>query len=251
MQYAMRAATCPQYLDFHYAVHMLHLMSKTITKVINSLRLPCLLLSWIYLSTGATQLQAQDIKPITSQAEMLRNRSGEKLNPNGFTSGVVVQLRKGMFYDVEKTSMGSVILSVDGESVEVPASDVNISKKIIREANPITGFIPGKLVVMSASYGPPTRRASPDPLVKRELQKIIPQQDINEPIRIPVTDALYGRKTTSLVGSTTSGRIDEYGNYWETTQTEKTSKNVLKLEYQYNGKTLTKMALEESELVLP
>ncbi len=88
-------------------------------------------------------------------------------------------------------------------------------------------------------------------MVRRELEKLIPQQGITEPIKIPVTDALSGRKRTTLVESNTSGRIYSGGYYEETTLTEKISKNVLQLEYQYNGQIFKKIALEDSELVLP
>ncbi len=112
-----------------HAVHMLHMMLNT-TSFINTLRLSALFLSGLYLAAGTLNLRAQDNTPIAYQAEVLGNCSGDKLNGNGFSAGVV-QLKKGLFYDVESTSMGSVNMNVDVELVRVSKDKVKISKKIL------------------------------------------------------------------------------------------------------------------------
>ena len=136
--------------------------------------------------------------------------------------------------------------------MRVPRDDVSISKKIVREADPISGFVPGKIVLLNASYGPPTARPIRNSQTLRALQNMIPRDEITKPVEVLVTDALLGAQANAqTVASSSSGNIDYNGNFNMITQTQKAQKNVLQVEYQYNGEKLKKSAMEESVLTLP
>ncbi len=196
-------------------------------------------------------LHAQDANPQVQQAEILKNVSVTKIGPTGFTEGQI-SLQKGSFYDVEKIVLSNVFINVDGQSVRVPRDDVSISKKIIREADPVTGFIPGKIVLLNASYGPPTARPIRNSQTLRALQNMIPRNEITTPVEVLITDALLGpRANTQTVTSSSSGSIDYNGNFNMIIQTQKAQKNVLQVGYQYNGEKLKKSVMEESVLILP
>lgn len=185
------------------------------------------------------------------QAEVLRNVSVTKIGPTGFSEGQV-SLQKGCFYDVVKIDQSNVLINVDGRRVRVPRDDVSFSKKIVREADPNTGFAPGRIVLLNASYGLPTARPIRHSQTLRLLQNMIPKSEIKKPIQIIVTDELLGtRKNPQTVVNSSAGTIDDDGNIIMTTQTPKPQKNILRIEYQYNGEKLEKSALEESVLTLP
>ncbi len=81
---------------------------------------------------------------------------------------------------------------------------------------------------------------------------MIPKGEITKPVEVLITDALLGtRANAQTVVNSSSGSIDYDGNISMTTQTQKAQKNVLHLEYQYNGEKLKKSAIEESVLILP
>jgi hypothetical protein len=63
--------------------------------------------------------------------------------------------------------------------------------------------------------------------------------------------SLGPRANAQTVVNSSSGSIDYDGNISMTTQTQKAQKNVLHIEYQFNGEKLKKSALEESVLILP
>lgn len=196
-------------------------------------------------------LHAQDANPQVQQAEILKNVSVTKIGPTGFTEGQI-SLQKGSFYDVEKVVLSNVFINVDGQLVRVPRDDVSISKKIVREADPITGFASGKIVLLNASYGLPTARPIRNSQTLRLLQNMIPKGEITKPVEILITDALLGpRANAQTVVNSSSGNIDYNGNFNMITQTQKAQKNVLQVEYQYNGEKLKKSAIEESVLILP
>ena len=81
---------------------------------------------------------------------------------------------------------------------------------------------------------------------------MIPRTEITKPVEVLITDALLGPKANAqIVASSSSGSIDYNGNFNTITHTQKAPKNVLQLEYQYNGEKLKKSAMEESVLILP
>jgi len=208
-------------------------------------------LSGLKLFACTLSLHAQHANPQVQQAEILKNVSVTKIGPTGFTEGQI-SLQKGSFYDVEKVVLSNVFINVDGQLVRVPRDDVSISKKIVREADPISGFVPGKIVLLNASYGPPTARPIRNSQTLRALQNMIPRNEITKPVEVLVTDALLGAQANAqTVASSSSGNIDYNGNFNMITQTQKAQKNVLQVEYQYNGEKLKKSAMEESVLTLP
>jgi len=215
-------------------------------------RLPLIiLLSGLNTFISKLSFCAEETSPQVQQAEILRGISATKIGPTGFSEGQI-SLQKGSFYDVEKVVLSNVFINVDGQSVRVPRDDASISKKIVREADPVTGFIPGKIVLLNASYGLPTARPIRNSQTLRALQNMIPRNEITKPVEVLVTDALLGAQANAqTVASSSSGNIDYNGNFNMITQTQKAQKNVLQVEYQYNGEKLKKSAMEESVLTLP
>ncbi len=208
-------------------------------------------LSGLQLFVCTLILAAEETSPQVQQAEILRNISVTKIGSTGFSAGQI-SLQKGSFYDVEKIVLSNVLVNVDGQLVRVPRDDVSISKKVVREADPITGFVPGKIVLLNASYGLPTARPIRNSQTLRALQNMIPRNEITKPVEVLITDALLGAQANAqTVVSSSSGNIDYNGNFNMTTQTQKAQKNVLQVEYQYNGEKLKKSAFEESVLILP
>ncbi len=214
-------------------------------------------LAWIVFLFGliilvcAFDLRCEETTPRVLQAEILRNISVTKIGPTGFSEGQI-SLQKGSFYDLEKIVLSNVFISVDRQLVRVPRDDVSISKKIVREADPVTGFVPGMIVLLNASYGLPTARPIRNSQTLRALQNMIPRNEITKPVEVLITDALLGpRANTQTVASSSSGNIDYSGNFNMATQTQKAQKNVLQVEYQYNGRKIKKSALEESVLIFP
>lgn len=197
-------------------------------------------------------LHAEEVGQPPQQAELMRTISGTRLGPSGFSAGQV-KLERGMIYEVkERKGFSSVVLLVDGESVEVRESDLRISDKVITEPDPVTGFVPGRIILKSAYYGAPTERPRGNRQVLRVLQSMVPRSNIDKPVEVLVTDALLGRDAAlqSIQGSM-SGQMDDYGNVRGNVQMQKPKKNVLVVEYQYNGQFLKKSALEETTLILP
>ena len=208
-------------------------------------------LSGLELFLCTLNLCAAETNPQVLQAEILKNISVTKIGPTGFSEGQI-SLQKGSFYNVEKIVLSNVFLNVEGQLVRVPRDDVSISKKVFREADPISGFVPGKIVLLNASYGLPTARPIRNSQTLRVLQNMIPRDEITKPVEVLITDALLGPKANAqAVVNSSSGNIDYNGNFNMTTQTQKAQKNVLHIEYQFNGEKLKKSALEESVLILP
>ena len=208
-------------------------------------------LSGLKVFSFMLSLHAEETNHQLQQAEILKNISVTKIGPTGFSEGQI-SLYKGSFYDVQKIVLSSVFLNVEGQLVRVPRDDVSISNKIVREADPVTGFVPGKIVLLNASYGRPTPRPIRNSQTLRLLQNMIPKGEITKPVEVLITDALLGTKANAQrVVNSSSGRIDYDGNISMTTQTQKAQKNVLHIEYQFNGEKLKKSALEESVLILP
>jgi len=208
--------------------------------------------AFAFVALFSSPLQAEEAEQPPQQAELLRTVSGTRLGPNGFSAGQV-RLERGMIYDVkEKKGFSSVVLLVDGDSVEVRESDLRISDKAIKEPDPVTGFVPGRIILRSAYYGAPVERPRNNRQVLRVLQSMVPRNDIDKPVEVLVTDALLGRDAAyqSIKGSM-SGQMDIYGNVSGNVQMQKPKKNVLVVEYQYNGQFLKKSAIEEGVLILP
>lgn len=135
-------------------------------------------------------------------------------------------------------------------------------------------FQPGIIELVSARYTLPGNQPRN---VKNRLQKLIPNTVISAPVSILVSDELsdaakaQGTVTTSVgIGvaatsaqATTIGTTTPQGNSASITQvngvtvgvaavqSQTTQKNILTVEYIYNGVRLKKQALEGTQMVLP
>jgi len=198
----------------------------------------------ISLLWGLSRLNAEDVPAPQQEAEVKRNVAGTIIGPNGFSDGQL-SLEKGKVYDVIGVSgFSDVLISVEGKAVKVRESDVRVFEKVAHDVDQSTGFVPGRIYLSSAYYGPPVERPRPDRQTLRAVQKMLPDGEISKPIEILVTDALSGRASGS---QKIRGEMDYYGNI----QMEKEKKNVLILEYEFNGEKIKKSAIEETVLVLP
>lgn len=197
-------------------------------------------------------LLAGDAQQSSHQAELIRTLSGTKLGPSGFSTADQVKLEKGMIYDVWGIKDAStVVLLVDGDLVLVRKSDLRISNKVVKESVP-DGFIPGRIVFRSAYYGPPDKRPRNDPQVLRILRSMVPGDEILKPVELLVTDVFLGRNAKGDIDKGWMvGEVDRDGNLSGAVRIPKPKKNVLVVEYQFNGEFHKKSALEESTLVLP
>jgi hypothetical protein len=188
-------------------------------------------------------LNADDAVAAQYEAEIRRNLAGSVIGKNGFSMGQV-NLEKGRVYDVVGyAGFSDVLISVNGATVKIRDEDVSISQKIVRKTDQ-SGLVPGRLFLISAYYGPPVDRPRPDRKILRALGKILPNSEITKPIEILVTDALLGRTADS---QSIKGKVDYDGNI----RIEKQKKNVLIVEYEFNGEKNKKSAVEETVLTIP
>ncbi|WP_395739275.1 hypothetical protein [Prosthecobacter sp.] len=115
------------------------------------------------------------------------------------------------------------------------------------------GFIPGTIQLISARYSLPNEAARN---VKNRLGKLVPSGVINAPVSILVTDQLsdaaldQGNSTVATGaavavtdGTTTAGVAQVV--------VQEQGRNMLTVEYMYNGQKYKKQAIEGSYLVLP
>lgn len=191
---------------------------------------------------------AQTAPPPPMQAELGRSTTGRTLGPNGLASGTM-SLKKGMIFPVTEQKMGFVVLSVNGRKVVVSDKEVILSPAPEGAGAPPAGapqpaFVPGQIVLISARY---TIEGNQPRNVKVRLAKLIPTGVINQPVSILVTDGLSsaaqaqdGQAVVSGVNSNSS-----------TVQVQLSARNILTVQYSFNGQVLTKQAAEGTHLVLP
>jgi hypothetical protein len=184
---------------------------------------------------------AQDAtKPM--QAKLMRSTSGREMAAFGLGSGSI-PLHKGAIYDVVRQENGNVVLSVEGKNVLVQKDAVSVTEKL-QVAVTSTGFVPGKVVLISAKY---TIEGDQPRNVKNNLQKLIPDTLLNAPLEIIVTDALstaaqdQGQSQAGIV--VTPNTVSIYA--------KTNARNVLIVQYLYNGQRFTKQVPEGQKLVLP
>ena len=202
------------------------------------------------LALMGLNVQAQNLEN-PMQGELMRSTTGRSLDASGFSAGSV-PLQKGAVYDVVRQENGNVVLNVNGQNVVLQAGAVRITPKPMATAATVatpgipSGFVPGKIVLVSARY---TIENDQPRNVKNNLQKLIPQTVITAPLSIPVTDALstaaqdQGNVSQSTVVITSSTTATVY--------TRRPSRNVLTVQYLYNGQKFTKQVPEGQILVLP
>lgn len=186
---------------------------------------------------------SQTIPEASKQAEILRQTTGRMLNQQGLAEQPV-PVRKGFVFDVVEESLADVILIHNGRKFKVAKSDVRIAEKGAEPTPSANGFTPGTIVLISAKY---TVQGNQPRNVKNRLSKLIPVGVITEPVAIQVTDEL-----SSLANNqgNTNTSVTFNGNTTIVTTTE-APKNILTVEYSFNGQVRRKQALEGSILVLP
>ena len=192
----------------------------------------------------SSSLLAQTPAPTpTKQATINRATTGRMLNAQGMAEQPV-PVRKGFVFDVVEESLADVTLIHNGRKFKVSKGDVSLTEKGAALAPSAGGFQPGTIVLMSAKY---TVQGNQPRNVKNRLSKLIPTGVVTEPVSIQVTDDLSS--LASGQGNTnTTVTID--ANSAVITRTE-APKNVLTVEYSFNGQIRRKQALEGSILVLP
>lgn len=176
------------------------------------------------------------------QAKLMRSTSGREMADFGLGSGSV-PLHKGAIYDVVRQDVNGVVLSVEGKNVLVQKDSVSVTEKF-QTAVTSSGFVPGKVVLVSARY---TIEGDQPRNVKNNLQKLIPDTLLNAPLEIIVTDALstaaqdQGQSQGSII--ITPNIVSIYA--------KTNARNVLTVQYIYNGQRFTKQVPEGQKLVLP
>ncbi|MCX6848046.1 MAG: hypothetical protein NTY98_03915 [Verrucomicrobia bacterium] len=193
---------------------------------------------------GATAALAQNAAKLM-QAELLRSTTGRGIDSFGFAS-LSVPLKKGALYDVVRQENGNVVLTIDGKQVVVPTGAVALTEKLLASVTSNTGFVPGKIVLVSAKY---SLDGNPPRNVKNALQKLIPQTIVTEPVQIIVTDALSSAAQDQ--GNQTQGTVIITPDMRVNVVIRTPTKNVLTVEYLFNGKSFTKQVPEGEKLVLP
>lgn len=193
---------------------------------------------------GATAVLAQNAGKLM-QAQLLRSTTGRGIDGSGFAS-LSVPLKKGAIYDVVRQENGNVVLKIDGKDVVVPAGALALTEKLLTAVASNNGFVPGKIVIVSAKY---SLDGNQPRNVKNNLQKLIPQTIITEPVQIIVTDALSTAAQDQ--GNQSQGTVVITRGMVLGVVTAAPAKNVLTVEYLFNGKSFTKQVPEGEKLVLP
>lgn len=205
------------------------------------------LLSLVLISAallGATAALAQNAGKLM-QAELLRSTTGRGIDSSGFAS-LTVPLKKGAIYDVVRQEFGNVVLKIDGKDVVVQKGAVALTEKLLTAVTGANGFVPGKIVLVSAKY---SLDGNQPRNVKNNLQKLIPQTIVTEPVQIIVTDALSSAAQDQ--GNQSRAAVVITPDVILGVVTAAPSKNVLTVEYIFNGKNFTKQVPEGEKLVLP
>jgi hypothetical protein len=117
----------------------------------------------------------------------------------------------------------------------------------------VGGFVPGTIQLISARYSLPNEAARN---VKNRLGKMVPTGVINAPVSILVTDQLsdaaldQGNFTTGVTAgvSVTEGNVTRGVG---AVVLQEQGRNMLTVEYMYNGQKYKKQAVEGTHLVLP
>jgi|GEM_PF-2278002 len=204
-----------------------------IMKHVRNLILVCaaLLGSFLHLAQAA---------PPVLEATLLRSTTGRGFDSSGLAT-LSVPLPKGAIYDVVRQENGGVVLKVDGKEVLIPSAAAVVAAKP-RLTPAARGFVPGKIVLISAKY---SIEGNQPRNVKNNLQKLIPQTLITAPVEIFVTDALSSAAEDGVQTqiSISGGSINIFSR--------SSTKNVLTVQYMFNGRNLVKQVPEGSKLVLP
>lgn len=180
---------------------------------------------------------AQEMR--TKQVEVIRSAVGKVLNPAGVPTGDII-LNQGQRFDTFVQKPGFVVVKASTSSIAIRDGDYELKDRVAGEARAEAVFVPGKIVLISARY---TLEGNQPRNVKLKLSKLIPEL-VTEPVEIMVSDDLS--RATANQGNLLKGTVDSQGNV-----TLVEHKNVLTVEYSFNGTVRKKQAVEGSILVLP
>lgn len=205
----------------------------------------CTFVIVLMVSLSVPPCKAQQPPLTPSEATLNRSTTGRGIDSSGFAS-ISVPLKKGGTYDVVRSVNGGVVLRVDGRDVLVPKGDVSVTEKAPASQPSANGFTPGKIVLISAKY---TMQGNQPRNVKNRLQKLVPEGIITAPVEIIVTDALS--LAVQAQGATIQGTATANSSTTATITLQMPPKNVLTVEYLFNGEKRTKQAPEGEKLVLP
>jgi hypothetical protein len=210
------------------------------------------LLYFVALFFVIPALAQQSSEPL--QAEVLRSTTGRTLDERGLSSGTM-SLKKGMIFDVAEQKMGFVVLLVSGKKVAIPSGEVSVSPKsaVSTESQSATTdqtaqppFVPGQIVLISAKY---SLEGNQPRNVKNRLSKLVPNGVITAPVSILVTDELSSAAMSQ--GNVSQGTIVNTGSGTAAITLKHPAKNILTVQYSFNGQLRTKQAVEGSYLMLP
>lgn len=193
----------------------------------------------------AATCQAQQPAAPPMQAEITRSTTGRGIDKAGFAS-IPFPLKKGAIYDVMRRVNAGVVVNVEGKDVMVPSGDVSLTEKVQAPPPSADGFTAGKIVLVSAKY---TMDGNQPRNVKNRLQKLVPQGIITAPVEIFVNDSLSLAVQTQ--GKIIDGTISATSSTTANINLRVPTKNVLTVEYLFNGEKRTKQAPEGAKMVLP
>lgn len=213
------------------------------------MRSPAFILLAVLLCLTQASAKAEEAR---HEARLLRSVSGRGIDERGFAN-IATPLKKGMTFDVVKQELGKVTLKVDGRKVVVASGDVLVSEKspatqaaFVAGAPP--GFVPGRVVVLSARYS----LAGNQPRnVKNSVEKLIPDGTLMKPVEILVSDQLSKAAQNQGDGGQSVAVIVTPEVVAVTSQTIYNPKNVLTVEYMFNGQRVLKQAVEGTKMVIP
>lgn len=190
-------------------------------------------------------------------AVLNRSTAGRILDDRGLPTGTL-PLEKGKDYNVVEQKVGYLVIMVGGKKVSVPPGDATVTKGTVippasRPAQPAiiglperaveptpVSIAPGTIELLSAKY---TLMGNQPRNVKNKLVKLIPAGVIDKSVNILVTDALS-------TAAAAQGNATQYRNGYNVIYREH-PKNILTVEYSFNGEIRTKQAIEGGYLTLP
>lgn len=192
------------------------------------------------------------------QAELSRSTAGRVLDDRGLAAGTM-PLKKGSAYNVVEQKVGYLVISVQGKKVSIPPGDAIVTKgtvapptprseqpvaqrtpEVVRAPEPVA-VTPGTIELVSAKY---TLMGNQPRNVKNKLAKLIPAGVIDKSVSILVSDTL----STAAAAQGNSSVVPMGGR---TYLYQQTPRNILTVEYLFNGESRVKQAMEGTYLTLP
>ncbi len=215
------------------------------------------LLTWIVLAMSLAGISYGQAPAEYQHALIIRSTSGRVLDDRGFPTSVV-PLSKGQDYNVVEQKVGYLVISVGGKKVSVPPGDTTVSKGKVAErsttrpAKPIivpagveppalVAVTPGTIEILSAKY---TLMGNQPRNVKTKLLKLIPAGVIDKSVNVLVSDALS-------TAASSQGNMSYVRTSTSTYTLQEHPKNILTVEYLFNGESRTKQAVEGTYMTLP